>query len=95
MRAMAIADMDVMTDIRRAAGCRSLVADLAAGPSCETPPAPAGFHRPGALDKVTAALAQISPGQGRACLIETLARSHAAAHFANDSQPITRQPGSR
>jgi len=46
---MAIADMDVMTDIDGPQAVDRLVADLAAGTSCENPPAPAGFHRPGPL----------------------------------------------
>jgi HEAT repeat protein len=71
--ATAIADMAVMTEIDGPQAVDRLVADLAAGTSCET-------RRPlltsiggAALDKVTAALAGSPAGQGRACLVETLA----------------------
>ena len=90
--AMAIADMDVMTDIDGPQAVDRLVADLAAGTSCETRRPLLVSIGPAALDKVTAALAQISPGQGRACLIETLA-ALMPAPTATDSQPITGQPG--
>ena len=71
--AMAITDMAVMTEIDGPLAADRLVADLAAGTSCET-------RRPllvslgaAALDKVTAALTSSPAGQGRACLVETAA----------------------
>jgi HEAT repeat protein len=71
--ATAIADMTVVTEIDGPQAVDRLVADLAAGTSCET-------RRPlltsiggAALEKVTAALASSPAGQGRACLVETLA----------------------
>ena len=85
--ATAIADMAVMTEIDGPQAVDRLVADLAAGTSCET-------RRPllvsiggSALDKVTTALASSPAGSGRACLIETVA-ALMPAPSATNSQPV-------
>jgi HEAT repeat protein len=69
----AIADLAVMTEIDGPQAADRLVADLAAGTSCET-------RRPllvsigaAALDRLTTARAASKAGPGRACLLETVA----------------------
>jgi HEAT repeat protein len=71
--ATAIADLAVMTEIDGPQAVDRLVADLAAGTSCETRRPLLASIGAAALDKVTATLSASPPGQGRACLIETLA----------------------
>jgi len=89
--AMAIADIDVITEIDGPQAVDRLVADLAAGTSCETRRPLLVSIGPATLDKITSALAQAPPGQGRACLIETLG-AFMPSPTATDSQPITGQP---
>ncbi len=91
--AMAIADMDVMTEIDGPQAVDRLVADLAAGTSCETRRPLLVSIGPAALDKVTAALAQSAAGPGRACLIEALA-ALMPAPTATGSQPVAPALGS-
>jgi HEAT repeat protein len=69
---MAIADLTVITEIDGPQAVDRLLADLAAGTSCET-------RRPllvslgvSALDKVAEALAKTPAGPGRGCLVETV-----------------------
>jgi len=71
--ATAVADLAVMTEIDGPQAADRLVADLAAGTSCETRRPLLASIGAVALEKVTAALSASPPGQGRACLIETLA----------------------
>ena len=88
--ATAIADMAVMTEIDGPQAVDRLVADLAAGTSCETRRPLLASIGGAALDKVTAALAQTPAGQGRACLLEALAALIPSP--ATDAQPITASP---
>jgi HEAT repeat protein len=88
--ATAIADMAVMTEIDGPQAVDRLVADLAAGTSCETRQPLLTSIGGAALDKVTAALAQTPAGQGRACLLEALAALMPSP--ATDAQPITASP---
>jgi HEAT repeat protein len=85
--ATAIADMAVMTEIDGPQAVDRLVADLAAGTSCETRRPLLVSIGPVALDKVTAALAQTPAGPGRTCLIETLA-ALMPSPSATGSQPV-------
>jgi len=71
--APAVADLAVMTEIDGPRAADRLVADLAVGTSCETRRPLLASIGAVALEKVTAALSASPPGQGRACLIETLA----------------------
>ena len=88
--ATAIADMAVITEIDGPQAVDRLVADLAAGTSCETRRPLLASIGGAALDKVTAALAQTPAGQGRACLLEALAALMPSP--ATDAQPITASP---
>jgi hypothetical protein len=88
--ATAIADMAVMTEIDGPQAVDRLVADLAAGTSCETRRPLLASIGEAALDKVTAALAQTPAGQGRACLVETLAALMPSP--ATGAQPIAASP---
>ena len=89
--ATAIADMAVVTEIDGPQAVDRLVADLAAGTSCETRRPLLTSIGAAALDKVTAALAVSPAGQGRACLVETLA-ALLPAPAATGSQPLVAQP---
>ena len=81
----AIADMAVMTEIDGPQAVDRLVADLAAGTSCETrAPLLASVGGP-ALDKVTTALASSPAGAGRACLVEAVA---ALMPGSGEAQPV-------
>jgi HEAT repeat protein len=91
--AMAIADMDIMTEIDGPQAVDRLVADLAAGTSCETRRPLLVSIGPAALDKATAALAQTAAGPGRACLIEAVAALMPAPD-ATASRPIAPALGS-
>jgi HEAT repeat protein len=71
--ATAIADMAVMTEIDGPQAVDRLVADLAAGTACETRRPLLASIGPAALGKVTATLARTPAGQGRVCLLETVA----------------------
>jgi HEAT repeat protein len=88
--ATAIADLAVMTEIDGPQAVDRLVADLASGTSCETRRPLLASIGGAALDKVTAALAASPPGQGRACLIETLA-TLMPSPLPTDAQPIAAQ----
>ncbi|MGO9292088.1 MAG: HEAT repeat domain-containing protein [Polyangia bacterium] len=88
--ATAIADMAVMTEIDGPQAVDRLVADLAAGTSCETRLPLLASLGGAVLDKVTTALAASPAGQGRVCLVETLAALMPAP--AVDAHPIAAQP---
>jgi HEAT repeat protein len=88
--ATTVADLAVMTEIDGPQAVDRLVADLASGTSCETRRPLLASISAGALDKVTAALAASPPGQGRACLVETLA-TLMSSPLATDAQPIAAQ----
>ena len=88
--ATAIADLAVMTEIDGPQAVDRLVADLASGTSCETRRPLLASIGGAALDKVTAALTASPPGQGRACLIETLA-TLMPSPLPTDAQPSAAQ----
>jgi HEAT repeat protein len=89
--ATAVADLAVMTEIDGSQAVDRLVADLASGTSCETRRPLLASIGGAALDKVTAALAASPPGQGRACLVETLV-TLMPSPLPTDSQPIAAPP---
>jgi HEAT repeat protein len=75
---MAIADLDVLTELDGPQAADRLVADLAQGTSCAArQPLLVRLGSP-ALAKVTTAIAGAGPGPGRACLIDSLAALVAA-----------------
>jgi HEAT repeat protein len=85
--ATAIADLAVVTEIDGPQAVDRLVADLAAGTSCETRLPLLASIGGAALDKVTDALTKAPAGPGRACLIETVA-ALLPAPMATGSPPI-------
>ena len=89
--ATAIANMSVMTEIDGPQAVDRLLADLASGTSCETRRPLLASIGAAALDKVTAAISASPPGQGRVCLIETLA-TLLPAPSAKDAQPLAASP---
>ena len=88
--ATSIADMTVVTEIDGPQAVDRLVADLAAGTSCETRRPLLASLGGAALDKVTAVLARTPAGQGRACLVEALAALMPSP--ATGVQPIDASP---
>jgi HEAT repeat protein len=86
---LSIAELAVMTEVDGPQAADRLVADLAAGTSCETRRPLLAQVGPTALDKVIEALAKAMPGPGRLCLLETLAGLLAPATPAAGPLPPT------
>jgi len=75
---LAVADLEVLTELDGPEAAERLVASLAEGASCEARlPLLVRLGAP-AVAKVGAALAKVAPGHGRACLVEALAALSAA-----------------
>jgi HEAT repeat protein len=89
--ATAVADLAVMTEIDGPQAVDRLVADLASGTSCETRRPLLASIGGAVLDKVTTALAASPPGQGRACLVETLA-TLMPSPSTTEAQPVATSP---
>jgi HEAT repeat protein len=84
---LSIAELSVMTDVDGPQAADRLVADLAAGTSCETRRPLLAAAGPAALDKVTEALGKAAPGPGRLCLLEALNTLLPAASAAPGTLP--------
>ncbi len=89
---LSIAELTVMTEVDGPQATDRLVADLAAGTSCETRRPLLMSVGPAALDKVIDALAKATPGPGRLCLLEALAGLLTPATAAAGPLPPTLAP---